>query len=52
MALPEEWPSRRRGNPPALQNPAYRPAGAHWFDWLKQWSVMVRPVPTIHVFLI
>ena len=27
MRVPEEWPSRRGSDPPAIQNPAYRPAG-------------------------
>ena len=28
MRVPEEWPSRRGSDPPAIQNPAYRPTGA------------------------
>ncbi len=27
MRVPEEWPSRRGSDPPAIQNPAYRPTG-------------------------
>ncbi len=27
MRVPEEWPSRRGSDLPAIQNPAYRPAG-------------------------
>jgi len=32
MCVPEEWPSRRGSDPPAIQNPAYRPTGTSKYE--------------------